>query len=306
MNTELALTGTGIDPLTIIAQSDLSETTKEKYTRVLRLFLAGGGNLGDPVSLAEFAVTLPVSRRAHLKAAVGKWAKQMTVLVKGQATPDNVGAAQASVMRFEALAEAIKVKTTKGTKAHTWLSKAEVQRLSNEIGDGIVGARDRAALGLLVGAGLRREEAVSLTFEDIKYQPVGERMRAVLAVKGKGAKDRTVPISDKLAGDLDTWGKHLAHTGPICRALGRNREPGASAMSAVALFKLVRKYGARIDKPDLAPHDLRRTYAQIGYSDGVPITQISTLLGHANVATTQRYLNLELDLAVTASDFVPW
>jgi integrase len=61
-----------------------------------------------------------------------------------------------------------------------------------------------------------------------------------------------------------------------------------------------------MDKPSLAPHDLRRTYAQIGYESGVPITQISKLLGHTSIAMTLRYLNLSLDLETTVSDFVPF
>jgi integrase len=68
----------------------------------------------------------------------------------------------------------------------------------------------------------------------------------------------------------------------------------------------IQKQGAAIGRPELSPHDLRRTYAQLGFEAGVPITQISILLGHSNVVVTQRYLNLELDLAVTASDFVPF
>jgi integrase len=60
-----------------------------------------------------------------------------------------------------------------------------------------------------------------------------------------------------------------------------------------------------IGREDLEPHDLQRTFAQWGYEAGVSLTQISTLLGHANLETTPRYLNLELDLAVTASDFIP-
>ena len=75
-------------------------------------------------------------------------------------------------------------------------------------------------------------------------------------------------------------------------------------MSAQGLFNLARKYGAAIGKPELAPHDLRRTYAQIAYEAGVPITQISRLLGHESIETTQRYLNLDLDLETTA--FTRW
>jgi len=70
-------------------------------------------------------------------------------------------------------------------------------------------------------------------------------------------------------------------------------------------FAIVRKYGKLIDMPNLSPHDMRRTYAHLGYDAGVPITQIKELLGHASIATTQRYLDLSLDLDTTASDFVP-
>ncbi len=77
-------------------------------------------------------------------------------------------------------------------------------------------------------------------------------------------------------------------------------------MSAVAIFKVVRKRGAIIGKDELSPHDLRRSYAEIGYADGIPITQISVLLGHADIRTTMDYLDLELDLKATASDFIPF
>ena len=54
------------------------------------------------------------------------------------------------------------------------------------------------------------------------------------------------------------------------------------------------------------PHDLRRTCAELGRRAGVPISQISKLLGHASIETTQDYLNIELDLEMTISDFVPF
>jgi len=90
----------------------------------------------------------------------------------------------------------------------------------------------------------------------------------------------------------------------LCRSLGRKRELG-EGISAIGVFNIVRKHGAMIGLPELDPHDLRRTYAQLGYEAGVPITQIAKLLGHASVKTTQTYLNLELDLETTISDFIP-
>lgn len=304
MDTQLT-TIRDLDPVSLLARADIGDATRDKYTRVLGEYLATGADIGDAGALAAFADTLSNSRKAHLKAAVRLWADKMTVAVKSQATPDNLPAVQANVLRFEALNAAIDAPKVKGDKTHTWLSAKQVKQLANAIGNGIQGARDRVAIGLLVSAGLRREEAVNLTFDDIKYQPVGEKMRAVLAIQGKGDKGRTVPISDRLAADLDKWGDHVGHTGRVLRGLGRLKEP-TDSLSAVGLFKIVARYGAAIGKPELAPHDLRRSYAQIGFENGVPITQISKLLGHASVATTQRYLNLDLDLDVTASDFVPW
>ena len=102
----------------------------------------------------------------------------------------------------------------------------------------------------------------------------------------------------------DRIGGDLSHP-CVCRRLTKRKGIG-EALSPVGVFNIVRRHGEMMDKPELAPHDLRRTYAQLGYEAGVPITQISILLGHANVATTQRYLNLELDLETTASDFVPF
>jgi integrase len=229
------------------------------------------------------------------------------------ATPENIAKVQAAINNAEVIANTIKTKQSEGQKAHTWLSQKQVAdllaachvRKSGNPEAAIVAQRDRLAIGLLVAAGLRRKEAVELTFDDVKLQPVGDKMRTVIQVKGKGAKDRVIPISDKLANAITEWGAVVGDNGRILRSLGRNKNPGES-MSTTALYNIVQKRGELIGKPDLQPHDLRRTFAQLGYEAGVPITQISVLLGHANVETTQRYLNLELDLESTVSDFIPF
>lgn len=87
--------------------------------------------------------------------------------------------------------------------------------------------------------------------------------------------------------------------------MGRNKEPGDS-ISATGLYNIVQKRGKMIGKPGLQPHDLRRTYAELGRRAGVTISQISKLLGHSSIETTQDYLNIELDLETTISDFVPF
>jgi integrase len=225
--------------------------------------------------------------------------------VKASATPENVNAVAASLYRIEALQNAIQTKPQRGQKAHTWLSQAQVKALLDTCGDDLKGQRDRLALGLLVAAGLRRSEAVKLRFDDVKLQPVKGKMRTVLEVQGKGAKSRVVPISDRLANALDGWAAIVGGEGRVLRSFDQRGDVQES-LSPVGLFEIVRAAGAAIGKQGLAPHDLRRTYAQLGFEAGVPITQISRLLGHASVSTTQRYLNLDLDLTTTASDFVPF
>ena len=305
MDTQIALTtGGGRDLFAAIERADLAASTRQQYRKALAGYINSGGALTDVDALAEHAGTLSQSGRAFLKAAVRLWTAGFSGELKGGATPENLPQVQAALYRLEAIETAIAVSKSKGVKAHTWLTQADVRRLLATCDTEVSGLRDRVVLGLLVAAGLRRQEAAMLTFDDVKVQPVANRMRTVLAVKGKGAKDRIVPISDSLGNALRHWGE-LVGDGRVCRRLTKRKGIG-DALSPVGVFNIVRRHGEMMDKPELAPHDLRRTYAQLGYEAGVPITQISILLGHANVATTQRYLNLELDLETTASDFVPF
>lgn len=293
--------------LTAIDQDqNLADSTKDKYRRAVLRYAETGASLTDPESLTAYARDASDSERSFLSAAVGKLAKAIERDAKRQATPENVAAVQATVYRAQTLRESIPTKQSKGTKAHTWLSQTEVKAILDTCKRDIVGQRDRLALGLMVAAGLRRSEAVNLTFADVKTQPNGHGTRTVLQVSGKGAKDRVVPISESLATAIARWSELLQQdSGRILRSLGRNRQPGDS-ITTTALYYIVQKRGDLIGKPDLQPHDLRRTYAQLGYEAGIPITQISTLLGHASIETTQRYLNLDLDLDTTVSDFIPF
>jgi integrase len=289
MNTQLAQTSGNLD---LVLQSiehdpELADSTKEKYRRAVLRYAGAGHSLTNPKDLARYARNASASERAFLSAAVTRLTEAIEREAKGQATPENV------------------TKQQKGTKAHTWLSQIEVKRLLDTCDDGIVGQRDRLALGLLVAAGLRRREAAELRFDDVMLQPSQGKMRTVLDVRGKGAKDRVVPISDRLANAIDEWTAVVGYKGRVLRSLGRDRKPGDS-ITPTGLYYLVRRRGEEIGKPNLAPHDLRRTFAQLGYEAGVPVTQISRLLGHASIETTQRYLNLDLDLETTVSDFIPF
>ena len=289
-----------------IENAPLADSTKAQYTKAVRHYLATGNSLADAQALAEYAQGLNKSSRAFLKAAVRLLTEGIAIAMKGGATPENVDQVQAGLYRLEAIQAAIKVKSSKGTKAHIWLSQRQVREIMATCDDGLVGQRDWIVLGLLLGAGLRREELARLTFDALKEVPRRNghgKMRTVLEVQGKGAKDRVIPISDTLGQRIREWNR-VVGDGLVARSLGRKVEIGES-LSTIGVFNIVRKHGAMVGRPELAPHDCRRTYAQLGYDAGVPITQISKLLGHADVATTQRYLDLDLDLESTVSDFIP-
>jgi integrase len=290
------------DPLAVIdTAAHLAPTTQVKYKRILAAYLATGESLSDAQALAEFANTLSQSRQAHLRAAVNLWADATTRLVKSQATPDNLAHVDATIHRLTALKTAVQPRPQKGSKLHTWLTKDQVKKLLNIDIHNLRNLRDRLALSLMVGAGLRRQEAAMLRLADVQAVPG----RHVIQVMGKGSKRRAVPISVAMSQLIATWQRETNITGGrLLRSIAQNGTIGDS-LSAVSLFKIVQAHGKRIGLPFLAPHDLRRTYAQFGYENGIDIGEISRLLGHSSIKTTQRYLNLETNLQNTISDHVP-
>lgn len=288
----------------IDADPTLADRTKQQYKSAVARYLDTGASLTDAAAIEAYALGLPDSGRSFLKAAVRKLTDRLAIQAKRQATPGNLAEVQAGLLRIEALQEAIQVSQPKGEKVHIWLSADEVAAVMATCDTAtVMGRRDRAILGVLFGAGLRREEASELTFDAIKLLPIKGKFRSVLDVTGKGAKDRTIPIADRLANILSAWQSETGG-GRVIRSLKRNHELRDS-MSAVGIFNVVRKRGGMIGRPELAAHDCRRTYAQIGLENGIPLHEISRLLGHESVETTMRYLNVELNLETTISDYVP-
>jgi integrase len=285
-----------------IDRANLQPTTKWKYRREIQAMIDAKVNPLDYKQLGDYAAELKSSRKAFLKYGLKVVLNDVMLKMKSSATPQNVAAIQAAIMRIEAMDEAIVVPVHKGVKAHIWLTNKQVKEMTSFCGNDQKGRADWIILSILVGAGLRREEMSGLKFDAIKTQPSGESIRYVLAVKGKGAKDRIVPISNTLAKKMLAW-KDEVGGGNVGRALGRNKKL-RNSISAKGIFNIVRHYGALIGLPELASHDLRRTFAQIAIDNNVPLAQVSLLLGHKDIKTTMRYLNLELDLKNSASEHV--
>ncbi len=147
------------------------------------------------------------------------------------------------------------------------------------------GARDAALLTLLYGCGLRISEALALTRGEV---PLGPSLR----VLGKGAKTRVAPVLPQVAEALDAYVSELPFGlepgDPVFRAA---RGGPYSPRHAQALMQRLR---GRLGLPDSAtPHALRHAFATHLLGAGADLRSIQELLGHASLATTQRYTGVD-------------
>lgn len=298
--------------LLAIDRSELEDSTKSKYSGAVRLARAAGVPLSQPERVHAYASKLSGSGRAFLRGALRLMSRELEMLAKAQATPENIDIIQAGLYRLEALNVSVPSVKQRGVKAHKWLSAKELTMLLKACGkrksgkpeNGLLAQRDRLAIGLLAVAGLRREEAVNLRFEDI----VVNNGRTLLNVKGKGSKNRSVPIKAELAQAIETWSLTIGErTGFILRTVGRDRQVKDS-MTGQALYYMLEKRGEIAGIPELRPHSLRRTFAQLARTAGVPLEELSVLLGHEDLKTTMIYLNVKVETSegMTASDYIPF
>jgi len=191
-----------------------------------------------------------------------------------------------------------------GQRLGKWLTEKEAGRLLG-VPDArtLLGLRDRAILALLVVCALRRDELVRL---EIAHLQLRDERWVLLDFLGKGRRRRTVAVPHWVKRILDAWLTASAITeGPLFRIVRKGGRVGpAQPLSEDAIYTLVRKAGAAIGHPDLAPHDLRRTCAKLCRKAGGELEQIQFLLGHASIQTTERYLGSQQDLIQAVNDRV--
>ena len=140
--------------------------------------------------------------------------------------------------------------------------------------------RNWAAVSLMLHAGLRVEEASLVGASDIT---INERSGEVLVRKGKGAKQRTVPLNLVARHALAAW----LELGPATETL--------IDLTTRSLERLVKEICTRIGMPDLTPHWLRYTFAKRLEAIGTAIEKIRDLLGHNSIETTRRYLRSSIE-----------
>jgi integrase/recombinase XerC len=147
-------------------------------------------------------------------------------------------------------------------------------------------ARDLAIFELLYGCGVRVSELAGLNLEDL------DRAERWLRVRGKGRKQRQVPLPAKAAQALE---RYLSER-PVVRD-----EPAAflnhrrARLTDQGIRGIVKLYATFVNgDPSIHPHSFRHAYATHLLADGADLRAIQELLGHARLSTTQKYTQVSL------------
>src|SRR5579864_8784482 len=187
---------------------------------------------------------------------------------------------------------------------------ADVDSMIAALGDSCLHVRDRAMLYLFFGSGLRESELADLTLKDIDLH------RGVVKIwGGKGKKDALLPLS---GASIEALQRYLAVARPILaahgfsrRALARRAEKratnpvrpspylfigqrNAQRLTRMQVYNRIRAAGLVLGRK-VSPHQLRHGYATTLIQHGADILDVQTLMRHARVSTTQRYLHLDLN-----------
>jgi len=188
-----------------------------------------------------------------------------------------------------------------GARTGNWLPQDQARFLLQQAdGDGLRSARDLAMLSLLVGCGVRRAELSALRVEDLQIR---QGHWAIVDLVGKGGHVRTVPMPAWVKDAVDRWRQSAKVTAcQIFRAVSRYGTPWGKGISEKVIWYVVRRVAERIRPDHLAPHDLRRTCAQLCHMNGGELEQIQFLLGHVSVLTTERYLGCKQNLEKSVND----
>jgi integrase/recombinase XerD len=148
--------------------------------------------------------------------------------------------------------------------------------------------RDHAMLELLYAGGLRVGEIVSLRQEDLRLEA------ASVQVRGKGDKERIVPLHAKAVAAIEVYVERgrpelLRGRGGVERALFLSVR--GRALTTQVVWEMVRS----VSGGKASPHKLRHSCATHMVSHGADLRTVQTLLGHADIATTQVYTHLAID-----------
>ncbi|MBS0152095.1 MAG: tyrosine recombinase XerC [Nitrospira sp.] len=157
--------------------------------------------------------------------------------------------------------------------------------------------RDRALLETMYSTGARVSEVVGINLNDL------DEADGIVSVKGKGRKERLVPIGDVALQAIREYRRSLKPT-------PRNRHPASpmflnhrgGRLTTRSVAKMVARYSSRLVSGAVSPHALRHSYATHLLDEGADLRSIQELLGHASLSTTQKYTHVAMDQLLAVYD----
>lgn len=299
-----------------------SPHSRRAYKRALEEFVmwwAGGGNAHSDDGTVDHNT-------------VAAWRKG---LVDGKLSSQSVNQRLAAVRAMvrmlairkliphESAAAVCSIKSVKaqGVRQGNWLTRVQVEKLlaAPRLWRA-QGIRDLAVLELMLSCGLRRGDAAKLRGKDLAMV---QGRWVLLNIVGKGGRVGTIPVASWAADAVQVWwGRRRREWDSLTRWV--KSQPVLPPDAELPMFTrlngryvmqqplgdqtisdIVKKYGAEIGLPDLAPHDLRRTFAQTAAQGKADMHQIQLSLRHASLATTNEYLG-DQDLANAPCDVLAW
>ncbi len=152
------------------------------------------------------------------------------------------------------------------------------------------GSRDRALLELLYATGCRASEVSSLKIEDLHLE------EQFCTCHGKGNKERVVPLGSRAHAAISQW--TLDHRSQfVSRSTDQNYvivSTRGNKLSRMRIWEIVREHATSAGlADDISPHTLRHSFATHLVAGGVDLRHVQEMLGHASIATTQRYTHVD-------------
>ena len=154
--------------------------------------------------------------------------------------------------------------------------------------------RDRAVLETLYSTGIRASELTGMNREDIS------RHDRLIRIRGKGRKERIVPVGGKALDAIDAYLRQRTTSGePAAVFIG----PSGKRLTARTVQRILENYRKELGLTSKAsPHTLRHSFATHLLESGADLRSLQELLGHASLSTTQRYTHLNIDLLMETYD----
>jgi len=162
------------------------------------------------------------------------------------------------------------------------LSEEEMLALLQMPGESSKSLRDRTILELLYATGLRVSELIQLKKSDVNLEG------GFLIASGKRSKERVVPLGEFSRQAIK---QYIEKEKPKGTFLFPNKR--GEKLTRQTIWKLIRKYGNKMEKTHISPHTIRHTFATHLLEGGADLRSVQILLGHEDISTTQIYTHVD-------------